>query len=637
MSDKNISEIIDEIWKYLKNLLGSRSIDNIKIFMNSIFPKINDLIMNQEISDTREKRLNFETQFNDIINNCINQYQNYFEKYSKINNEIKQNKLTSLKTIITEQDFPEFPENKFPFFKYFTVPTFPKEEDLNIERDSIIRAKYPVIFSYLKYNKDLVDIKEVVNLNRLEKELLLKYSFNITREEARKLIINDEIMSKNDIMRKLFEKFKDTYNKFKDHNREMGCHDLKENHELKETDSLSYILNDIGVEKEGMHLAAIYQHFIGFQNNFLNNIMENELLNKNLRYFSESIDNEIFIQDANESEILSSKISTSIFKSFQEIISIYSNRNIFGQNGINYSNYKNIEYNSDKIENEVGKIILSNKRKFKNEQKYVTYIFEEYRNRTEVIALFLENYPQIPLIEGTEEKIVNFLLEDVKNYRELLSSMNKLIFFLHNKSFKQEDNIYSDIIIRLPDHIRLSKSCLNLFKNILNVKINQLMGVYEYIELQCFEEFKDNLNKRYKEKIKKDDSKAYIEVIENLEKKSKLTKLILAKAVRKFICRYICGKRDDDQFHKDANIFIILELRKELWDKEFLDSNNHDEIFKELGDNINLTQNYILDFYDILNCDEKLKIAKNNSKRKDKKKKKKKSIDDDYDDFRQEF
>ena len=42
MSGKNISDIIDEIWKCLKNLLGSQSINNIKIFINSIFPKIND-------------------------------------------------------------------------------------------------------------------------------------------------------------------------------------------------------------------------------------------------------------------------------------------------------------------------------------------------------------------------------------------------------------------------------------------------------------------------------------------------------------------------------------------------------------------------------------------------------------------
>ena len=641
ISGKNISDLLDDIWISLKNLLDSKSINNIKIFINSLFPKINDLIINQEITNTQEKRLNFESQFNDIINNCINQYQKYFEKYSEINNAISQTKLTSLKTIITQQDFPELPKNKFPFFKYFTVPTFPKVEDLNIEKDSNLKDKYPVIFSYLTH--DLNEMEEIVHLNALEKELISKYSFNITREEARKLIIKDEIISKNDNTSKLYIKFKEAYNKLKKYNKEFGCHDLKTNHKLNDTDSLSYILNDNGVEKEGMHLAAIYQYFIDFQNGFLNNILDNKLLYKNLGYFSESINNEVYIQDANKNELVSLKINTSLFKSFQEIISIYSNRKIFGQNGINYLNYKNIEYNYDKIENELGKIILSNKRKFKEEQKYVTYIFEEYRNKSEVITLFLENYPQSPLTNGMKEKIVNFLLEDTKDYRDLLSSINKLIFFLHNKSFKKDANIYNDIISRLPNHIQLSKKCLNLFKNIIKVNINQLIEVYEYIELQCFEEFKDNLNNRYKDKINKDDSKKYILVIENLGKKSKLTKLILAKAVRKFICRYISGKRDDEQFHKDENIFTLLEARTEIWDKEFFDSKNHDEIMKELTDNIYLTQNYILDFYNILNCDEKLKIMKNNlsrsldiQKRKDKKKKKKKSEYDD-DDLQIEF
>ena len=639
ISGKNISDLFEDIWNCLKNLLDSKSINNIKIFMNSLFPKINDLILNQEITNTREKRLDFESKFNNIIINCINQYQNYFEKYKKINNDISQAKLTSLKTIITQQDFPELPENKFPFFKFFTVPTFPKKEDLNIEKDSNIKDKYPVIFSYLTH--DLSDVEEIIHLNALEKELISKYSFNITREEARKLIIKDEIVSKNDNICELFKKFKEAYNKLKIYNREIGCHDLNTNHELKDTDSLAYILNDNGVEKEGMHLAAIYQHFIDFQNEFLNNILNNKLLYKNLGYFSESINNEIYIQDANKNELISLKINTSLFKSFQEIISIYSNRKIFSQNGINYSNYKNIEYNFDKIENEVGKIILSNKRKFKDEQKYITYIYEEYRNKSEVVTLFLENYPQSPLTEQMKEKIINFLLVDTKDYRDLLSSMNKLIFFLHNKSFKQDDDIYSEIISRLPNHIQLSKSCLNLFKNIINVNINQLIELYEYIELQCFEEFKDNLNNRYKDEISKDNSIKYIKVIENLEKKSELTKLILAKAVRKFICRYISGKRDDERFHKDSNIFTILTERNEIWDKKFLDSKNHDEIFQELTDNIDLTQNYILDFYNILNCDEKLKIMKNNlsrnldiHKRKEKKKRKKKSQEDD---FQQEF
>ena len=252
-----------------------------------------------------------------------------------------------------------------------------------------------------------------------------------------------------------------------------------------------------------------------------------------------------------------------------------------------------------------------------------------------MIPLFIQNYPQAQLTEETKEKIINFILEDTKEYRDLLSSMNKLIFYLHNKSFKVNENINDYIIPKLPNHIQLSTSCINLFKNISNIKISQLIEVYEYIELQCFEEFKNNLNKRYKEQINKEDSEKYIKLLENIEKKSKLTKLILGKALRKLICRYICGKRDDEVFHKDITIFEILEVRNDIWDKEFLDSKNYEEIMEELKDNIKLTQNYVLDFYDILECDEKLKITKFNlsrkqgiQKRKNKKKNKRKSSND---------
>ena len=76
-------------------------------------------------------------------------------------------------------------------------------------------------------------------------------------------------------------------------------------------------------------------------------------------------------------------------------------------------------------------------------------------------------------------------------------------------------------------------------------------------------------------------------------------------------------------------------MRNDIWDKEFLDSKNYKEIMEELKDNIKLTQNLVLDFYDILECDEKLKITKFNlsrnqgiQKRKNKKKNKRKSSND---------
>ena len=219
--------------------------------------------------------------------------------------------------------------------------------------------------------------------------------------------------------------------------------------------------------------------------------------------------------------------------------------------------------------------------------------------------------------------------------------MNKLIFYLHNKSFKASDNIYDKIIPNLPEHINLNNRFLNLFESIKSLKIEQLIEVYEYIELQCFEIFKDNLDKKYQTEIPKNIIKLIINEIEAIEKKSKLTKLILGKAIRKFICRYLCGKREDTLFHINSSIFEILETRSDIWDNEFLNSNNYEQIITELKNKkifMDLKLQFILDFYNILECDEKLKISKENIiqnvnvRHGKKNKKKKKDFDEDDDD-----
>ena len=339
ISNKNILEILIIIWNSLKSLLTVKGINNIKIFINSLFPKINDLIKNTEITNTKEKRLNYEKEFNIIINECLNDFQNYFNIYNKTNNKILQIKTVSLKSIITEQDFPNLPENQFPFIKYFTVPTFSDLETFNkiFENNKEFKDKYPIINYYLYYKlidkEDISKIKFIKDLNSLENYLLEKYSLNITREDATKLIIKDEIVSKNDNYSNAYQDFEKAYNELKQYSGRLGCHVLK-THQLNNIDPLSYILNDN--IKEGMNLAAIYQYFIDFQNNFINNIFGQKLLHKDLGYFSEGINNAIYIQDANINDIVSLQINTPLFKEFEQIISIYSKREIFGKNEINY-------------------------------------------------------------------------------------------------------------------------------------------------------------------------------------------------------------------------------------------------------------------------------------------------------------
>ena len=103
-------------------------------------------------------------------------------------------------------------------------------------------------------------------------------------------------------------------------------------------------------------------------------------------------------------------------------------------------------------------------------------MFEEYRNKSDIIPLFMENYPQKSINEEIKGRLINFILEETKEYKELLSSINKLIFYLNNKSFKTSDNVF-DVIQNIPKHINLSNKCFNLFENI---KIEHLIEVYEF-------------------------------------------------------------------------------------------------------------------------------------------------------------
>ena len=143
--------------------------------------------------------------------------------------------------------------------------------------------------------------------------------------------------------------------------------------------SLNYFLVDDGESNGGMFLAAAYEKMIDWQNSLLNLIIEKNNINGILNEYISQLNQEINIQDAKPNEIIN--IDDNTYKYFMKLIFDNSMRNIIQKDDtINYTNYTDIIYNFDNIEQELGKLILFGKKRFKPNIKFIKYSFEEFNS-----------------------------------------------------------------------------------------------------------------------------------------------------------------------------------------------------------------------------------------------------------------
>ena len=182
---------------------------------------------------------------------------------------------------------------------------------------------------------------------------------------------------------------------------------------IDDDDYLAFFLNDDGENDYGMRIASIYQNFISFQNEFLDNIYDAIKFSGKNYYYTKNITKEILAQNATKNEVVSLNIETDTYSSFYEIYSNYSNRDIFELNDneyiINYKNYRNINYDLNSIENVLAEILLTGKKKFvADEQIFITYENEGYHGKKSSIILnIIQKYPQKRLNEQQRDILIN--------------------------------------------------------------------------------------------------------------------------------------------------------------------------------------------------------------------------------------
>ena len=596
----NIPDIIQNNWNLLKKALKEESIENIEIFMNQIFPYLSELINKQKAFNSLEERNKFEDDVENIIKVCIKNYRNYRKKYIYENYEKSNLKEEKFKVIINElAPYEKYTDPKYPLYKYFMLTNYPTISNFKLELMKIDKYyyKYPLLTQLLFFEKTNEDkLKYLFEFNELSNFLIDNYSLKISREAAKDTIYGIS-REEEDILKQKKEKFKTIINQLNEDNLYYKDYKKLKKREYIADDKLIYFLIDNYETNFGMYIAAAYESFINWQNGFLELIADSITQKGKSNFYSNNILNKIPVQNAKQKHILSLNDINLV-----NIIIQYSKRDIFSDNGtIDYLKYNFFNYDFDLIENELGKVILSGKCLF--EEDNLNFFTFKYENNSKIFSDFYKNYPQKELSPDEKKALDNYydgnnISNDDNNniFKGFFDTLLFLFFYLNDNIFDEEER-FKDVLNKI-DNNKIPEDDIKYFNNV-ELKVNTFMSIFFYIEnkylnAQKFDKLiNDDMKKNFKGLIKENEK------LNNKIKKYK-NKEDLINAIKRYVFRYIIDNKNMNKEQiKMKN--LIPELGKpDLWE---LNKIKIDEIKNSLNDtfgDLNLRVEQILTFYDAL-------------------------------------
>ena len=614
--ENNILEILNINWMLIEKLLKEKNI-NVNIFINSIINDLFDKIAFSGDMKTAEQRNKFESEIKDLIDNAIDKYKENSEIYHTFIEKSTIENLEPNYIILEKNSIIPNAEAQFPYYYEFLSIPVVNENQLEEILKSIdnSKIKYPVLCAYLDSNKkDIEYLQAFSQINNFVNYTIEHYTNQISREKANSKKINEELIAKN-IPIDLFEDFLKGFNDSGLYNiaDRYECHNLKEilkpRRKLTKQDNLSDFLIDNGVQGYGMLIAAIYQKFISFQNSFLDKIIYNiSSDNKKLKYIKEKISENINPQKANKYNVISFDITTENDESFLEMILFYSYKDSFDENfNFDFSKKDRIEYNLEEIEEQLEHLLLPGKKKFNDKLEFVVYQFEGFRSQnSSILSTFISNYPQKKLDEEQKQILYNFRSEQysTESIIKILFSIQLMITFYNEQLSSCDKNIkISETFSDFPPYFKIPDDTKNLFR-ISPFTISHIISVYEYFELLCFNEFKNNIDPQYKQIIS-EEKKENIENYFKSKPDALLTKLEISTAVRRFISRSLVGVREDSEVAENQELFDFLRYKEDCWNREISSSARFDEEIENLR-RLDIKVGEVLNLYEKLGGDSSL-------------------------------
>ena len=625
-------EILEKDWDIIKEILQQKGIQSIQIFMNLIFKRLSSLIKNCECFANEILRNSFEKKVEDLVNKCVGEYRNYYNKFVEENQKLLKIDNYDIQTIINELVPPTeniYPYNEYPLLQNFILTKYSTKAEFikKLGPSNIYAHKYPLLYQYLLDNIDTKKMKYLPDFNEFTNYMVENYSFKISRDDAKKRVLNKENIFYNSNFKNKYKNFINAWNEIKSEAIKYKCRPEMKPKDLKDTDQLIYFLNDDGELGYGMYLAAAGQNFITWQNSFLQPIIDNVAQNGILHHFVKSMQRKIPVQSAkiSQSLLIEDCFNNSPYYDLEDIISTFCRRDIFKKDGtINYVNYNSFIYDFSSIEEELGKLLLPGKCLFENEDmlNFVTYWSEGFRGgKSDTLSNFYLKYPQKDLDDYETLLIFEYInYKKNKNFKPFFGSIQLILFYLSNNLYKSDEKIIN-IINNAPKYLQLSSICMDFFsKEGKELKIEKLMNVFFFIEHLCFEDLSQTLQPEYKKDIPNDlkekiKGKLLKEDNKNENENEGFTINQLASAVRRYISRYLAGKRESVDIDEKRDLCFDL-ARIDLWEEKIGRLDNLDELlYAKIGE-FKLIVGQAYEFYKLIQNKDKSPLDQINSNKK---------------------
>ena len=581
-------------WNLLKQNLKELKINSIEIFMNMIIQKLPNILTYCTYPlTTHSQRENFENHVNSFTNDAIKAYPSYLKTYNKINANLLHLSPNTMQSLINQTEHPKiYRDTEFPLYKYFYVNIYPNENHFQQQLMLIneYQKKYPAITAYLQKKNELELLHHVISLNRFSNFIHYQYGCNITRDEAKSITIQSVInkyQNKIKNIQQLYNSYEYIFNTICSKKKiTYRCTGVLEEKTLLIYDSIAHCMNDNGEKYYGMYLAGIYEYLITIHNSFIQNVIESHISNTD---HSHNTILPLLITNLNLNDKLIQNITSTndlcvpIFQdnilhinSFNSLISKSCYKNNFKLNKeINYQNYTMINYDFDYIENELTKILFVNKTLFNEEQIFMIYAYECFLGKnSSLISKFISMYPQEELNTVQLNIINNFIQQTNDKKEKIFFLMQRLFIVLSNENVSPNTKIIDVINTANTNYVvfdndnPISLLLLNAFKDCENnnseLTMKHVVALYEVFECNCFDLILGNVNEIYKKPIRNE------EIINDVRKSVQEIGVDEFKnALRKFISRYICGKRSDTEFDVGQSVFQLIQVKDDIWGNVF--------------------------------------------------------------------